>query len=103
VNLEHELKKALGRENPGEEFTRALLSRIAAMRSRRKRRRMLLAIAASLALVAGGSFRLAQYHRERAEAQWANAQLRLALRITGEKLQLARQKVVIKLNRREEN
>jgi len=101
VNLENELKKALGREDPGEEFTRALLGRVATTRSRLKRRR-LLAIAASLALVTGASFRLAEYRKERAEAQWANAQLRMALRITGEKLELARQKVV-RLNRREEN
>jgi len=103
VNLENELKKVLGREDPGEEFTRALLSRVAGTRSRRKRRRWLLAIAAGLALVAGGSFRLAQYRRERAEAERASAQLRLALQITNQKLELARQKVVVKLNRREEN
>jgi hypothetical protein len=101
VNLENELKNALRREDPGEEFTQAILKRVAGARSRLKRRR-LLAIAASVALLTGASFRLAQYRKERAEAQWANAQLRLALRITGEKLQLVRQKV-IRLNRREEN
>jgi hypothetical protein len=101
VNLENELKNALRREDPGEEFTQAILKRVAGARSRLKRRR-LLAIAASVALLTGASFRLAQYRKERAEAQWANAQLRLALRITVEKLQLVRQKV-IRLNRREEN
>ena len=101
MNLENELKKALRPEDPGEDFTRAILQRVAVARSRRKRRK-LLAIAASVALLTGASFRLAQYRKERAEAQWASAQLRLALRITGEKLELARKKVT-RLNRQEEN
>lgn len=94
--LEDELRSALRREDPGEEFTRRVLASAHAEAGRRAAPRMArwLAAAAACALLAAGGLEYRAYERSRAEGQAAKQQLMIAMRIAGSKLRMAQQKVI---------
>jgi hypothetical protein len=96
------LRDALARQDPGPDFTRAVLDRAAALPAPRRWRRFVplswlrpawvaIAVAACLLLVAGG-IRINQRH-VRAEGEAAKQQVVQALRIAGAKLHMAQAKV----------
>lgn len=103
TRLEDELRNALRREIPPEDFAAKVLARAAQVAPARrhwywpalfKTRGIRWAVAAAMCMllaVAGLDYWNTQ--RERARGEQAKAQLMLALRITGSKLQLAQQKV----------
>ncbi len=94
--LEDELRIALRRENPGEEFTRRVLAAAHVEASRRSAPWISrwLAAAAACALLAAGGLEYRAYERSRAEGQAAKQQLMIAMRIAGSKLRVAQQKVI---------
>ena len=94
-HLEDELRRALSRVEPPEGFAHRVLAataKPAAPWFRSPASRWAMAAAACLLLAAGA----AQYRQQRIEArgETAKAQLMLALRITGGKLQEVRAKVI---------
>jgi hypothetical protein len=104
--LDDELRNALRREDPGEDFTKRVLERAAALPPKRSWRERLLAVfgpagnrwaagalAASL-LIGVGGIEYRRQQRMRAEGEAAKAQLMVAMRIAGSKLRLAREKVM---------
>jgi hypothetical protein len=103
--LDDALREALRREDPGPEFTRAVLARAAAAKPRQSWWRRLAsgfqaplwrwATAGVLACALLGTG--LEYRREqrlRAEGEAAKQQLVLALRIAGAKLHVAQEKVI---------
>ncbi len=98
--LEDELKNALRREEPPAGFAERVLTRAAAPKRRWSftglfgTRGVRWALAGALTLVlAGAGLEYRQHEEERARGEAARAQLMLALRITGTKLQFAQAKV----------
>jgi hypothetical protein len=104
--LDDELRNALRREDPGEDFTKRVLERAAALPAKRNWRERLPAVfgpagnrwaagalAASL-LIGVGGVEYRRQQRMRAEGEAAKAQLIVALRIAGSKLRLAQAKVL---------
>ena len=101
MNLEHELQQALKRKSPPRGFDQRVLARIAsgdtaqlpARPSPWSRR--LLPLAASLALVFGGTYYLAQQQRQAHQAQTERAarDVVLALQIASEKVSAVQLKV----------
>jgi hypothetical protein len=103
--LEDELRNALRREDPGPQFTRKVLARVAAEPPRRAWWRALAscfhaprlrwaaagAMAGALLIFSGLEYRREQ--RIRAEGEAAKQQLVLAMRIAGSKLHMAQAKV----------
>jgi anti-sigma-K factor RskA len=97
--LDEELRKALRRADPPEGFAERLFARTAATKQRAwagvwGRRGLRWALAAAICVVltvAGLEYRHAREERARGEA--AKKELMLALRIAGNKLQLAQAKV----------
>jgi hypothetical protein len=103
--LEEELRNAMRREDPGPEFTRKVLARVAAAPAKRswwegltggfrgpQLRWAAAGVMAGVLLITGGL----EYRREqrmRAEGEAAKEQLILAMRIAGSKLHVAQQKV----------
>lgn len=100
--LEDELRKSMRREDPGPEFTRKVLERVARAPRRRswweaffqapRLRWVTAGVMAGMLLVFSGI----EYRREqrvRAEGEAAKEQLVMALRIAGSKLHLAQTKV----------
>jgi hypothetical protein len=102
--LEDELREAMRREDPGPEFTRKVLARVAAPPARSwwqalaarfkapKLRWATATVMAALLVSSGLEYRHEQ--RVRAEGEAAKEQLVLALRIAGSKLHQAQAKVV---------
>ncbi|MGA2326377.1 MAG: hypothetical protein ABSH05_08815 [Bryobacteraceae bacterium] len=102
--LDDALREALRREDPGPDFTRAVLARAAAARPRQSWWRTLTSgfrpplmrwaaagVLACALLAAGLEYRREQHLR--AEGEAAKQQLVLALRIAGAKLHVAQEKV----------
>lgn len=90
MNLEDELRSAFGRREPSPDFTERVLARVAAVPVHRRTRpwvRWAAPIAAAL-LLAAGSLEYRHYQGERAKAQ-----VMLAVRIAGSKLNKAQKKV----------
>lgn len=89
MNLDDELRSALERREPSPDFTARVLARVAAqpMRPARVWPRWVAAMAASL-LLAAGALEYRHYQGERAKAQ-----VMLAVRIAGSKLNKAQKKV----------
>ena len=103
-HLEDQLRSALGRKEPGVDFTQRVMSRVGppAPRSWREGLRVLLRpprlqwVAASLAVSLMVPFGALEYRREReirARGQMAKQKLILAVRITGTELHHAQQKI----------
>ena len=100
--LEDELRNLMRREDPGPEFTRKVLERVAAAPRRswweaflqgpRLRWAAVGALAGILVVFSGIEYRREQ--RMRAEGEAAKEKLVLALRIAGSKLQVVQEKVV---------
>ena len=88
MNLETELKAALRRQNPGPGFTQ----RVVAAAAPRKRAPLAVWSAAMAAMLVAGVAINNEYQQRRAER--ATQQVMLALRITSEKLNVARAKVL---------
>jgi hypothetical protein len=88
MNLETELKAALKRQNPGPGFA----NRVVAATVPRKRTPMAVWAAAMAAMLVAGVAINTEYQHRRAER--AGEQVMLALRITSEKLNAARAKVL---------
>lgn len=88
MNLETELKAALRRQNPGPGFA----NRVAAAAAPRKRTPIAVWAAAMAAMLVAGVALHNEYQQRRAER--ATEQVMLALRITSEKLNVARAKVL---------
>ena len=87
--LEPRLREALRRQDPPEGFAERVLQRAQRSPRRRSPPRWLLAASILTVLVPlGWGYRAYEAHR-RAEAERAQAQLALALRITSQKLNLA--------------
>ncbi len=101
TRLEDELRNALRRESPPESFTARVLARAAVQAPRRRwwpavfemPRLRWAAVAAMCLILAVAGFEYWNVRTERARGERAKAQLMLALRITGSKLQLAQHKV----------
>jgi hypothetical protein len=103
TRLEDELRKALRRESPPDGFAGRVLSRSAqAVSAKHHRRwsvlfgtrRLRWAAAAAICMVlAGAGLDYWNQQKERARGEAAKAQLMLALRITGSKLQFVQQKI----------
>jgi hypothetical protein len=87
--LEDELRAALGREEPPAGFADRVLAR--ARPAGFRRLRWVAALAACLALAAGGL--VERERRERARGEMAKRQVMLALGITGSKLQFVKEKI----------
>ena len=88
MNLETELKAALRRQNPGPGFA----NRVVAAAAPRKRTPLAVwALAMAAMLVAGVAINTEYQHRR---AEQATQQVMLALRITSEKLNVTRAKVL---------
>ena len=87
-DLEQQLRKALRPVDPGEQFTRNVLSRIDTT-SQRRHGTFRWRWAAVLASVAVGTSALYGWQAKRAEGLEARRQLIEALHVTGEKLDLA--------------
>lgn len=88
MNLETELKAALRRQNPGPGFA----NRVVAAATPRKRMPVAVWAAAMAAMLVAGVAIHTEYQHRRAER--ASQQVMLALRITSEKLNVARAKVL---------
>lgn len=103
--LEEELRKAMKREDPGPEFTRKVLGRVAAAPPQRSwwealtaglrapRLRWATAGVMAGALLISGGLEYRREQRVRTEGEAAKEQLVLAMRIAGSKLHVAQQKV----------
>ncbi len=98
--LEDELRNALRRESPPAGFVERVLARAAEQQSRWsivawvRMRPMRWAVAAGMALLmVGAGIEYQNQREERARGEAARAQVLLALKITGTKLQLAQQKI----------
>ncbi len=103
--LEEELRNAMRREDPGPEFTRKVLARVAAEPPkswwvaltagfRVPRLRWAAAGAMAGVLVVSGALEYRREQRVREEGEAAKEQLVLAMRIAGGKLYVAQQRVV---------
>jgi anti-sigma-K factor RskA len=97
--FEEELKKALARREPGEEFARQVLARVEASRAVRARpsvwghawwRFASAAVLLVVALISGLAYR---QHERVAKGEAAKNQLLLAMRITGSQLRQAQLRV----------
>jgi hypothetical protein len=88
MNLETELKAALRRQNPGPGFA----NRVIAAAVPRRRTPIAVWAAAMAAMLVAGVALYNEYQQRRAER--ATEQVMLALRITSEKLNVARAKVL---------
>jgi hypothetical protein len=88
MNLDDDLRCSLKRQPPSPDFADRVLARIARSDLERGRHPALrwLAAAAALTLVVGGSVRYYAYQQSVAEAERVNAEIRLALQITSEKI-----------------
>jgi len=102
MNLEDDLHRAFRRQPAPPDFADRVLARIEpravsvaanAPGSRRIPAARWLALAAVIALAATGGARYYVYQQTATEAERVKAEIRLALRITGEKLALVRRKV----------
>lgn len=101
MNLKNDLKRALRSESPAPGFACRVLARIEAeerpLRAVRERSRSRhwwwRAAAASVMLIALAGVWTAHEIRERREGERAREQVLLAMRITGEKVHIARQEV----------
>lgn len=102
TRLEDELRKALRRESPPDGFAERILARSAqaapAKRSRRwsvwfGTRSLRWAVATMCVVLAGAGIEYWKEQKERARGEAAKAQLMLALRITGSKLQFVQHKI----------
>ncbi len=97
MNIEHELQRALRRKQAPPDFADRVLSRIdhkpAASTAAPSRIRHWLAAAAAVTLIATGAARYYEQQQAAAEAARVNADIRLALQITSEKLALVQAKV----------
>ena len=88
MNLENELKAALRRQDPSPGFANRVIAR-----SRPRRKAPLVAWAAAMAAMLVGGIAIHQEYQQR-QAERAKEQTMLALRITAEKLNFARAKVL---------
>jgi hypothetical protein len=102
MNLDDDLRRALKRQPPSADFADRVLARIGRADVEGGRRKgkggtgegakpgppalRWLAAAAALTLVVGGSVRYYAYQQSVAEAERVNAEIRLALQITSEKI-----------------
>jgi len=94
MNLERELKQALGRMEAPAGFTERVMSRLEPPRRAKMPPRWApWAVAASLLVSTGGSGYLYQQRQERATAERARQQILVALQITGSKLDHVRAKI----------
>jgi hypothetical protein len=101
MNLEHELQQALKRKSPSRGFDQRVLARLASGHSSRMPDRQspwlrrALTLAASLALVVGGTSYLRQQQRQeqQAETERAARDVVLALQIASEKVSAVQLKV----------
>ena len=103
--IEHELKAALSRKEAPPNFAEQVLARVAEQRSARQLARdpwwsiftqpilRWAAITATAASLVIGGIHYRNVQRERAKGEAAKQQLMLALRIAGNKLQLAKARV----------
>ena len=96
MSLETELKAALRRQDPGPDFA----TRVVAAAVPRRRAPIAVWAAAMAALLVGG-VAIRQEYRQR-QAERATQQVLLALRITSEKLNVARDRV-LKIDREKRN
>lgn len=96
--LEQELRRALGRIEPGKDFSALVYSRPPVTFWSRSRGMMALAAALILMLLVPAA--VLQYQARERRGREARDQLITALRITGSKLQKTRQMVERNLNRR---
>jgi uncharacterized membrane protein len=98
-DLERDLRQALRRKQPSAKFAARVLASLPQERPRtlsvRMHRRVLRwAVAAVVVITAtGGGYMYREHQRELERGKLARQQLMLALRITGEKLQLAQKRV----------
>jgi len=102
-DFEEQLKHALRRRDPSEGFADLVLTRLAEERSQRPvgerawnlwpRLRWVSAMAVLILVVSGVVYKVRERHDEEIEARAAKQQVMLALRITGSKLRIAKQKV----------
>lgn len=101
MDLEHQLKRALQREEPSGDFTARVLARVEQEKHRQPWWRTLftspvLRWATALVLcvlIAGGVFYRREQALRRAEGEAAKQQVMLALRIAGTKVKLAQDRV----------
>ena len=100
MNLEHELQQALKRRNPPRGFEERVLARIASGETvqppgpQLSWTRHALPVAASLAILAGGSYYFWQYERQQqAQTERAAHDVVLALQIASEKVSAVQLKV----------
>ena len=101
--MDEQLKRALGRCDPSAGFADRVLVRLAGQNSHTPARRRpwnlwptarwAAAMAALLLLASGIAYRIHERRDEEREAKAAKQQVMLALRITGSKLRIAKQKV----------
>ena len=101
--MDEQLKQALRRCDPREGFADRVLARLAEQRTETPARkgswslwpplRWVMAIAVLVLLVGGIAYNVHERRNEEREARAAKQQVMLALRITGSKLRIAKQKV----------
>lgn len=90
--FEEQLKKALARQEPSEDFTARVLAKVSHRPHATARSWQWAAIAAATLIIAG-SAGLEHQHQQNLRGEAAKHQLLTALRIAGSKLQLAQTRV----------
>jgi hypothetical protein len=96
--FEEELKRALARQEPSEDFTARVLAKVSAQRRPAGTRSWQWAAVAAATLIIAGSAGLkhqqeVHQHQQAMRGEAAKHQLLMALRIAGTKLQLAQMRV----------